>query len=607
VREALPDDLKHYADRPLTKQRNEALFSELADKYPDQYPDIAAKLTDIARRAVTTYGRSTSFGPSDFKLPESVHAFRDGLRKAVIAISQNPRLTGVQKNEKIAQTLRKASAEAVTRTYNAARKDGNAFAEGIQHGFRGNPKQLSQMLFGDIIMSDNRNRPVPVPGLHGYAEGVTPLEYWAGAYGSRKGLWGVQAATADTGFFTKQLSLASARLRVMDKDCGVKDRGVLVSPDDEDAVGRVLAETRNGVPAGTVLTEAHLQALGEDPVLTRSVLTCGLSDGVCQKCAGHRETGDFPDIGSYIGVSDARTLGEPLTQAGLGSKHVGGELEDSDENRSVEGFDEINQFFQVPKTFVDKAALAPVDGRVDNIAAAPQGGSYISVGGQQVYAGVGRKPAVKVGDSVEAGDSLSDGIPNPAEVVAYKGLGEGRRYFADRLMHMLSENSAGTHRRNVESATRAFLNKVRITDPDGVAGYEPGSQVQYSELQSKYQPRRDAESFSPTSAVGRFLERPVLHYTIGTRITPRVAGDMKKRGVGQITVHKEQPGFEPDVVRLMDATLKDPDWKVRMAGFNLQRGFLDAARKGSESSWHSTSPVPLLMNPQKTLEIEEDA
>ena len=45
------------------------------------------------------------------------------------------------------------------------------------------------------------------------------------------------------------------------------------------------------------------------------------------------------------------------------------------------------------------------------------------MGTTTMYSPVARTVTAKVGDVVEAGDMLTNGVPNPMEVVKYKGIG----------------------------------------------------------------------------------------------------------------------------------------------------------------------------------------
>jgi hypothetical protein len=143
------------------------------------------------------------------------------------------------------------------------------------------------------------------------------------------------------------------------------------------------------------------------------------------------------------------------------------------------------------------------------------------------------------------------------------------------------------------------MDKVRITEPDGILGFSVGELVPYSELQRDYEPRKDSEERRTSRAVGMYLERPIMHYTIGTRITPNIAKELGEAGFANLVVNKVQPGFEPEIMRIMDIPSSDRDWKTRLAGFGLKKSFLAAATKGSTSPHESTSYIPGLLNPEQ--------
>jgi hypothetical protein len=539
-----------------------------------------------------------------------------------------------------------------------------------------------------------------------------------------------------TGYLGKQLAYAAQRQVVTGKDCGATNSGLPGQGDDPDMIGMVLSKDIAGIPAGTPLTKQHLSLIGSKPIRVRSLTTCQMPHGVCQKCSGQREGGHFPEMGANVGITAARVVAEPWVQklslclspetevrmadfsvkrlkdiqAGdqvLGStlmedpvpvtvlavhhngsrevyrftyqtsdgsifldstkehkilsasrqglsqlhpvesvgfavlikgsssivaertdvrlignmetldlevdhpdhlfvlangmivsnsaKHVGGAVGTND--NTVQGIDGIIQFLNVPDRFVGGAVMAPEDGRVTQISKAPQGGNYVFVNDKQLWVSPDNKLLFKVGDTLEAGDALSDGLPNPAEVAKYKGLGEARRYFVDRFGQMLKDNGVQAHRRNLESISKALYDRVTITKPEGLLGYMPGETVPYSDLQREYKERAGTYAAKPKAAIGRYLERPVLHYTIGTRITPSVARALSDEGVQEVNVNDEGPDFEPEVMRMMDIPASDPDWKVRLSGFNLKKSLLDSATHGSVSNNNSTSYVPKLMNP----------
>ncbi|MHC4617941.1 MAG: hypothetical protein ACYTEQ_09330 [Planctomycetota bacterium] len=594
VNESLPEQLRD-PERVLDSKAVQELFAELAQDHPDKYVDTLHNLNSISRMAATEYGREASLKLSDLKIPPRLAEYRKQLRERVHQIAQDPNLTMHDKNDKIVKVMQKASETAQKSMEKETTERNNSFAVGIKHGFRGSPKQLNQILFGNMLTSDHKGNPVPVAGLSGFGEGITPSEYFADSYGSRKGFADVQFATAQSGFFAKQLAMMSQRLKVTNHDCGASEVGITVDGDDPEIMGSVLARDVAGIPSGTVVGKEHLNKLKSKRPMVRSVATCQQKDGICQRCSGHREGNKFPPVGAFVGITSARAVSEPLTQLGLSAKHGGPELKE----KELSPFEEITQFMQVPKTFRGASLLAPIDGKVNQIVKAPQGGHYIHVGKEQVYVPKEREVTVSRGDVLEAGDILTDGTPNPAEVARYKHLGAGRDYFIDRYYKMLKAHGVPSSRRNVETLSRAFFDRVRVTRPEGLLNFSVGDLVPYAELQRDYEPRKDSEKKSPNRSVGAYLEKPVMHYTIGTRITPNVAKNLVNEGIKDITTHREDPGFEPEVIRVMDLPATDPDWKTRMAGFGLKKSFLQAATRGAKSPHESSSYVPSLINPTR--------
>ena len=593
LRSLVPEDIT--VPDSMDKKSVSGMFQELAEKHPDKYVDVLKALNDEARFAATTYGREASIGLSDFETPPKTFKARELLKKQINQIAQSKQISAKDKNEKIVALLRDQADTLRHDAVSEAADRGSSLALAAKHGFRGNTLQASQLLYGDVLLADHKGRPVPIPGLHGYAEGVTPMEYWAGSYGARKGAADVQFATARTGFLSKQMSYMAQRLRVTGDDCHAKT-GVFAKPDDAEIIGYTLARETAGMPAGTPIDRKNIGKLaGEDKVMVRSITTCQMPEGVCKLCAGKREDHKYPPLGSYLGITSARVMSEPWTQSlGLSAKHLGGTVSSA---QSVTGLDEIQQFLNVPENFRGKSILAPEDGHITSVQPAPQGGAYVFVGSKQNYVPAGVNLLVKKGDKVEAGDMLSEGTPHPAEMAKYKGLGAARNYFVEKFGEILRNNGVPAHRRHLETISRAFYDRVLVTDPDGISGYEPGEEVSYTDIARKYKPRSTAVVKSPVSQTGRYLEVPTLHYTIGTRITPSVAKNMIDSGVQEITADDNPPGFEPEVMRMMDIPATDPDWKVKLSGFYLKKSLLDSVQHGSTSQNTSTSYVPQLMNP----------
>lgn len=269
------------------------------------------------------------------------------------------------------------------------------------------------------------------------------------------------------------------------------------------------------------------------------------------------------------------------------AKHTGGV---AGATKGTTGYKLIEQLVQHPKTFAGGAAHAQLDGRVDKIEPAPQGGSYVSIDGQPHYVATGLDVHVKPGDRVEAGDSLSDGIPNPEEFVQHKGIGEGRRRFVEQFRQAARSAGFTPHRRNLEIIARGLINHVQLHEEMG--DHSPDDVVPYHTLEHAYEPRPGHQQVSPKQAVGRYLERPVLHHTIGTKVRPSMLEDMARHGVQSLVVHNDPPIFSPVFARGSDSLSHDSDWFTRTLGSNLEKNILRGAHRADVSDPEGTSFVP---------------
>lgn len=721
INDALPEDLRDY-NRVLDKKGLKGLLRDVMKQYPDQYKDIVHRLNIIGSDAAMSVG--SSFSVSDLKSSRVKKRVVSEINNKLRAIEADPTVSDDQRNNKIVELLLSRLDEVRDKTYAEGLDEGNNFSRMVLSGARGNPANLSSLRGADLLVLDHKDRPIPVPILNNYSEGLSPAEYFASAYGTRKGIVTTKMATAQAGFLNKQLANASGGLVVTDED-PLPDTGLPVDTDDEDNEGAVLARDYGDYKAGTVLSPSILRSLRKNrkEILVHSPISAGGS-GVPQLAAGYRERGGFSPVGDNVGIASAQAIGEPMSQGMLclvigtmvrmadgsvkqietiesgdvvlganaegetfpskvvqtysngrkpcivtsfyrlrnntpihlastadhkllvtggsdrerivpvscewrnaaladggiaqkssmyllgdwdtydievdnedhlfvlenglivsnSSKHGAGVVGASHE--SIGGFQAINQLVQVPKSFVRAATLASKDGRVELVEDAPQGGKYVLVGGERHYVHPDIKVDVKVGDTVEAGDALSEGIPNPAEIVKYKHIGEGRRYLANRLRKTLLEQGISINRRNLEVVSRGLINHVKVVEPDGLDGSLPDDIVSYDKLAQTYKPRFGSMLLSPLRAKNKYLEKPTLHYSIGTRVTPSVADTMRRHGVSQVTAHDDPPPFEPHMVRAMESTLHDKDFMRRLQGFYIGKGFLDAVHRGGESQVH---------------------
>lgn len=588
VNKALPPELRDEA-RTMGGDELEALLIRIGKERPELYKDITHKLVQLGRNASFTEGLTLRL--SDTVSPIDRKKISDFVHKQEKVI-QSSNMTPAEKSMAMDDLYGKSQKLMEDQTYDAALAKGNPFAMQVKSKARGSKGQLAGLLSSPSSFRDAKGGLIPVFIGRSYAEGLKPWEYYAATYGARAGAVATKMAVPDAGDLGKQLNVMAANLIVTQDDCGTMS-GVPFAVDDLDNIGSVLAKDVGGFKAGAIMDNKVAEALkkqGVARVLLRSPITCNSKEGMCKLCAGVREGGKFPNIRDNVGISASSALAERVAQGTLNTRHGGGQKGAKDD---YAGFPILDQLVQVPEAFRHRASIATLEGQVDSIEPAPQGGFDIVIGGEKHYVDPEQDVQVKVGDKLEAGDQISSGLLNPAEVVQYKGIGEGRKYLAERLTKAFKDSKLTANRRNLEVVSRALINRVDVDDPDGAGDYLPGDSVSYNEVAYSYVPRQDSEMAKPTSAVGRYLEQPALHYTIGTKLTRKMADELDDFGVSQVMSHKNPPGFTPVMERLRGTPqIIGKDWMAKLQGSNLKANLMKDIQSGSESNIHSTHPVP---------------
>lgn len=609
INDALPEDLRKAEGYKLDKAGTHALLREVAEKHPDKYKDVLKALNDIGRSSAFSTGTSVSL--SALRKSQAKQSIIGEARAKVDQLIDNEAIPQEEKDKAIKEMLLPLGPKLHEALYEEAKKEGNPYFLQIESGSRGKKSDYNSLRGADLLVADHTGTIMPMPIFNSYADGLDPAEYWASGYGQRAGQVKVKFATGDAGFAAKQLVNAAHRL-VVDKEQPHPTRlpvGLPVPTADKDNVGGVLAAPaklgNQVIPAGTTLTAKHLADLkdaGTDEIVLHSPLTePSENGGISRLAAGRRDRFDLSRIGDNIGVPAAQSIGEKLSQGTLSAKHSGGVAKSK---KDREGFELFNRMLQAPEYFPETGPLAHVSGQVVSVEKAPQGGHHITVIGKpsgdgsvsehRHYANEGIEPTVKVGDRVEAGDSLTDGLPHPVHLLQHHGIGEARRVYMGHLGEILANTGAPTHRRNLEAVVAGLLNWTKVTDPDGIGDHVPDDVVDYNQLTHNYKPRPDAQLQKVGDSHGRYLEEPALHYSIGTRVTPKVALHLSKHGIKDIHTHHRPPGFEPHMARGVMGVHADPDWQTQLAGFYTTSAFERSAQRGAESNPNSTSFVGAL-------------
>lgn len=574
----LPQELRDYS-RGFDLGSLNKLMVEVKKNYPDQFADISHKISNLGRHISYRQGETLS-----------LKDLRPVIDKPKILAEMHKELAEIKKKDpdhyeenrnKIWQQYTNLIQDM---TAKAAIAGGNSIGTAVLSGARGKKPQLQAMISAAGTYSDYKGRVVDKYVGNSFAEGVRPADLLAGTPGARSATISTKVSTAKGGDLSKQMFQTVSDMVILARNCGTHN-GILLEKDDPSLKGRFLARDVAGFKAGTPIDSKVLHGLRNskvESVVVRSPLTCQEKDGLCSDCVGYYYNGGkYPKIGEHIGATVSTTIGNPITQGALNQKHQSGMTQGKKE---YSGFDTVNQIVQSPEVFKDKAAVAESDGIVEEVKEAAQGGHYIVVGGVEKYIPEGYEILVKPGQSVEAGDQLSDGVVDPEDIIRVAGIGEGRLAYAKNLHKVLESSGFGTDKRNVEVLARGAINHVRIDDPEGMGDHLPDDVTSYNRIQTEYIPPETTKAYKPNKAVGKILQVPALHYSIGTKITPKVARKLEEAGEASIYADDTAPPFVPEMIRMRTSAHMKPDWLASMGTSYLKDQLNIAAVRGDDTN-----------------------
>ena len=322
VRGVLPQKYKNYADRELNKGTIQKLTTAMAKQDPDAYINILQDLNKIGQRVVSVYGKDTTITLDDLDTGAQVRNASNKLKQLISNVVNSDDLTQQQKQQKIIDLGYKYTEKLRQVAVDDAQKRKTGIANQIKSGSRGNAVQLMQLVIGDMMMKDAANRDIPYLAMASYADGDSPMSYWASAMSGRKSTYDVQAATGKVGYLGKQATNITHNTPIAVYDCGTKNTGVPVKAQSTDNVGALLLRPWHNHPAGAVVTQKMVAQAGpDDQMVIRSPITCKAHNGVCALCSGIQQNGKLPVIGSYVAMNAAKTFIQPLTQSGISCLH----------------------------------------------------------------------------------------------------------------------------------------------------------------------------------------------------------------------------------------------------------------------------------------------
>jgi len=478
-----------------------------------------SKLLDGLKKLGFTYATraGVTIGISDIIIPAEKKDILAAADQAVEQVEQQFRkglISDEERYRKVIDVWNEAT-ENVTSSLMKSLDKFNPVYMMANSGARGNVQQIRQLAGMRGLMADPSGRIIDLPIKANFREGLTVLEYFISTHGARKGLADTALRTADSGYLTRRLVDVAQDVIVREEDCRttsgievseIKDGTEVIEKLADRITGRILLEDVVHPVTGEVLawadsevTADQAQAIvkaGVKAVKIRSVLTCRTRYGVCIKCYGRNlATGRMVDIGEAVGIIAAQSIGEPGTQLTMRTFHTGGVAGDD----ITQGLPRVEELFEArrPK---GQALIAEADGVV--LIKEAKGRRELEIttaDGEHVNYQVpyGARLKVRSGETVAAGDELTEGSVNPHDLLKIKGPQGVQLYLLQEVQRVYRLQGVDINDKHIEVMVRQMLRKVKVEDP-GDSILLPGGLIDIFEFEEEAQRVEAAGGQPPT-------------------------------------------------------------------------------------------------------------
>ena len=496
--EVLPKDFsKRFGHISAAVKKKE--FGVIVERLSDNYPKaVIASSLDAIKNICYRYASQSGLTVSvdDVKTPVAKRGILDGYEKQAEKVESQFRRGIITDGERRQQEVR-IWTDATRDVQDAMEAEFKALHFNpvdmmIGSGARGNMTQMRQIAGMRGLVANPRGDMIPRPIKSNFREGLQTLEYFIATPGARKGLVDTALRTADSGYLTRRLHDVAQELIVREDDCGTT-LGVWVENVGADTAntrayletklfGRALLndiELSDGsvMPKNTIVGDIEMETLRNDAkvsrVRVRSVVTCDAEVGVCAKCYGRSlATGKDIELGEAVGVIAAQSIGEPGTQLTMRTFHTGG----------VAGKDIAGGLPRVVELFEARnpkgsARLVPATGVLRILEDEGKGIPIKVIDDQgqeiEIILPTGSRPLVKDGQSVEAGDRITDGPLDPKELMVIKGIRETQQYLVEEVQKVYRDQGVAIHDKHIELIVRQMTRRVSVQEP-GDTHFLPG-------------------------------------------------------------------------------------------------------------------------------------
>ena len=488
-RETLDDMFRLEIDHLVVKKELGNIVDYCYRKYG---PTKTAETLDNIKKLGFTYSTrgGITVGFQDIQVPPEKKGFIADAEKKVVEIDGLFRmglLSNTERRERVIKVWEKTT-EDVSKALMDSLDPYNPIYMMANSGARGSTAQIRQLAGMRGLMADPSGQIIEVPIRANFREGLSVLEFFISSHGARKGLADTALRTADSGYLTRRLVDVSQDVIVREDDCfasrgevakgmpisEIRDGNKLVEPLKARVIGRYTVEPVVDPATGEVIVEADrmityeqaeaIEKAGIQSVVCRSVFTCRSDHGVCAKCYGaNLATGSYVNIGEAVGIIAAQAIGEPGTQLTMRTFHTGGVASAED---ITQGLPRVEELFEARKP-KGLAVISEISGRVHLDESKKRREAVVSndEGESETYLiPFGSKLKVQEGQTIEAGDELTEGSVNPHDILKIKGVKGVEAYLLREVQSVYRLQGVEISDKHIEIIIRQMLRKVQIED-----------------------------------------------------------------------------------------------------------------------------------------------
>ncbi len=445
---------------------------------------------------------------SDMEIPPEKKELLAQAEETVTKITRMFRrglMTDEERHAKVINAWNKANDEITKKLLSGLGEYNNIYMM-ANSGARGSSNQIKQLAGMRGLVASPSGSILELPIKSNYREGLSVLEYFISAHGARKGLADTALRTADSGYLTRRLVDVSQDIIIREWDCikeGHEVSGMWVNAFmDGNEVIESLADRVSGrwsineirhpetneliVEADTMITQDQSKAIedaGIDKVYIRTILTCRSRIGLCTKCYGaNMASGRIVRIGESVGIIAAQSIGEPGTQLTMRNFHTGGIASGED---ITQGLPRVEELFEARKP-KGLAIIAEFGGSVTVNDTKKKREVVITnndtMESKEYLIPYGSRIKVYSGDTVQAGDELTEGSVYPHDILKIKGIRGVQDYMLQEVQRVYRLQGVDINDKHIEVIVRQMLKRTKIEE-SGDSQFLPGSLVDWLEFE----------------------------------------------------------------------------------------------------------------------------